>query len=126
MSYTEIADVLFISPRSVRRYVDLYLSTGELEPKKQRHGPEQLLSEFEQMTVLQSMVDNPGVYLTELQQQLYDTTGTWVHVSTICCTVHRLGFTRKRIQHIALQCSDEQRAQFMAEISMFDLACWCG
>lgn len=120
MSYAQIADVLFMSQRSVRRYVDLYLSTGDIEPAKQRHGPEQLLSEFEQLTVLQSMIDHPGIYLTELQQLLYDATGTWVHVSTICRTVHHLGFTRKRLQHIALQRSDELRAQFMAEISVFN------
>lgn len=120
MNYAEIADVLFMSQRSVRRYVDIYQSTGDVEPRKQRHGPEQLLSNFEQITVLQSMIDRPGIYLTELQQQLNDVTGTWVHISTICRTVHRLGFTRKHLQHIALQCSDEQRAQYMAEISIFD------
>ncbi len=68
MSYAAIADILFMSQRSVQRYVDLYQSTGVVEPKKQRHGPEQVLSEFEQITVLQSMVDRPGIYLSELQQ----------------------------------------------------------
>ena len=100
--------------------MELYQSTGDVEPGKQRHGPEQLLSEFEQITVLQSMVHRPGIYLAELQQQLYNATGTWVHIFTICRTVHRLGFTRKRLQYIALQRSDELRAQYMAEISVFD------
>ena len=30
------------------------------------------------------MIDNPSVYLIELQNKLLDTTGTWVHESTIC------------------------------------------
>lgn len=120
MSYAEVADVLFMSQRSVQRYVDLYQSTGDVEPQKHRHGPEQILSDFEQITVLQSMIDRPGICLSELQQQLSDATGTWVHISTLCRTVHRLGFTRKRLQHIALQCSEERRAQYMAEISIFD------
>ena len=77
-------------------------------------------SEFEQIIVLQSMIDRPGIYLAELQQQLNDVTGIWVHISTICRTVHRLGFSRKHLQHIALQRSDEKRAQYMAEISIFD------
>ena len=120
MSYAEIAELLFMSQRSVQRYVYLYQSTGDVEPRKQRHGPERLLSEFEQITVLQSMIDRPGIYFAELQQQLNDATGIWVHISTICRTVQRLGFSRKRLQHIALQCSDEKRAQYMAEISIFD------
>lgn len=119
LSYAEIADILFISERSVCRYVDLYQSTGDVQPKKQRHGPEQLLNDFENITLLQCMINRPGICLAELQQQLNDITGTWVHLSTICRTVHRLGFTRKRLQHIALQCSEEQRARFKAEISIF-------
>jgi len=55
MSYDEIADILFMS----QRYVALYQSSSDVEPRKQRPGPEQLLSEFEQITVLQSMIDMP-------------------------------------------------------------------
>ena len=60
------------------------------------------------------------MYLEELQSELYELTGTWVHVSTICRTVQHLGLTRKKVQRIALQCSEELQLQFMAEISMFD------
>ena len=62
----------------------------------------------------------PTMYLEELQSELYDLTGTWVHVSTICRTVQRLGLTRKKVQLVALQCSMEMQARFMAEISLFD------
>ena len=119
MSYTEIADVLYISQRSVSRYIELYQSTGDVQPTVQRHGPERVLSELEQITVIQSLIAKPGMFLTELQQRLNDLTGTWVHLSTICRTVHRLGFMRKRLQHIAFQRSEESRAHFMAEISIF-------
>ena len=47
-------------------------------------------------------------------------TGTYVHNSTICHTVQHLGFCRKQLQRIALQCSDDLRNRFMAEISHFD------
>ena len=87
-----------------------------------------MLSDFEQITVLQSMIDRPGVCLSELQQQLSDATGTWVHVSTLCRTVHRLRFIRKCLQHRVLQCSEEHRAQYMAEITIFDpsMLVWVG
>ena len=98
----------------------IFFSTGNVDPEKQRYGPECLLSEFEQTTVLQAMIDNPSVYLIELQNRLFDTTGTWVHESTICRTVHRLGFSRKKLQYIAFGRSEYLRAKFIADISIFD------
>ena len=116
----EVADLLFMSKKSVDRYISLYQSTGSVEPKKQHHGPQHVLSEFEQISLLQSLDNKPTMYLEELQSELYELTGTWVHQSTICRTVHHLGLTRKKVQRIALQCSEELQLQFMAEISMFD------
>ena len=116
----EVGKMLFISERSVRRYVDHFHSTGNVDPAKQQHGPQCLLSEFEQTIVLQVMIDNPSVYLIELQNKLFDTTGTWVHESTICRTIHRLSFTRKKLQHIAFGRSEDLRAKFVADISIFD------
>ena len=43
----EVADLLFMSKRSVDRYISLYQSTGSVEPKKQCHGPPCVLSDFE-------------------------------------------------------------------------------
>ena len=60
------------------------------------------------------------MYLNEIQAKLCDVIGTMVHESTICRTIHHLGFTRKKIEHIAFQRSDDLRAQFMSEISIFD------
>ena len=121
-SADEIADVLFICKRSVERYLSLYHATGSVAPKNQQHGPSRLLSEFEQVALLQSLMIKPTMYLEELQTELYDLTGTWVHVSTICRTVlvQRLGLTRKKVQLVDLQCSMEMQARFMAEISIFD------
>ena len=120
MNYAEVGNMLFISERSVRRYVDLFFSTGNVDPEKQRHGSQCLLNEFEQTTVLQALIDNPSVYLIELQKKLFDTTGTWVHESTIYRTVHHFGFTRIKLQHIAYGRSEDQRAKFIADISIFD------
>ena len=120
LSYAEVSDLLYMSERSVRRYTELYFTTGDVKPCRQRHGPVPLLSETEQLTVLQSMIYKPTIYLEELQHDLHEAFGTWVHLSTICRTVHRLGFTRKRVQQIAIQCSETLRNEYMAEISMFD------
>ena len=75
----EVADLLFMSKRSVDRYISLYQSTGSVEPKKQRHGPPCILSDFEKISLIQSLVNKPTMYLEELQSELYELTGTRVH-----------------------------------------------
>jgi len=54
--------------------------------KNQRHGTLPFLSDFEEMTVLQTFLDKPGLYLREVQQELFDVTGSWYDCSTICRT----------------------------------------
>ena len=120
MSFTNVGELLFISEKSVRRYVELFFRTGDVQPTKQKHGPQLLLSDFEQTLVIQLIIDKPSVYLNEIQAKLCDATGTIVHESTICRTIHHLGFTRKKIEHIAFQRSDDLRANFKSDISIFD------
>ena len=98
----------------------MYHSTGDVVANHQQHGPQGILTEFEQISILQSLANNPTMYLDELQSELFDLTGTSVHISTICRTVQRLGLTRKKVQLVALQCSISKQAQFMAEIFMFE------
>ena len=120
MSFEEVGDLLYMSARSVRRYVEKFYRFGAVDPASHRHGPEPSLTDFEQLTVLQSLLDNPSMYLDEIQLQLANTTGTVVHISTICRTIHRLGMTRQKLRYIAIQQSMDQRALFMVDISMFD------
>ena len=120
MSYEEVSELLFISEQSIRRYVNLFHMTGNVEPTKQRHGPPRLLNDFEQTLLIQLIVNSPSIYLSEVQARLYDATGTTVHESTIRRTIHYLGFTRKKIEHIAYQRSNTLRAEFMSDISIFD------
>ena len=85
-----------------------------------KHRPERKLSEFEELTVLQSFLNNPGIHLNEVQQELLDITGTWVSLATICKTAHRLGLTRQKKKKIAIRRSEVLRAKYMAEIEAFD------
>ena len=120
MTPSEIAEVLFMSKRSVQRYLSLFYANGSVAPKERTGGPGKILTELEQFTVIQSLIHTPSLFLHELQSQLYDTTGKWIHPSTICRTIKQLHFTRKSVQTIALQQSEEARIKFMAEASMYD------
>ena len=79
MTYTEIAAVLFMCTRekSVYRYLSQFHATGSVEPKELSGDRNKGLTEFESFTV-QSILHKQTAYLEEIQQGLFDTTGTWV------------------------------------------------
>lgn len=118
-SSTDISKLLNISSRTVERYLELFSSTGDVLPAVRRNGPARLLDQHEQLVLLRLIIEVPGIYLSEIQQELH-TFGIEVSVPTICRTLRFMGCSRQRIQHIALQRSDECRARFMAEISIYD------
>ena len=62
-----IARDLYVSPRSVERWVKLFDMTGNVSPKESRHGPSRKLNEFEELTVLQMLLTSSGIYLHEVQ-----------------------------------------------------------
>ena len=66
-------------------------------------------------------MSNPGIFLRELQAE-FQKAGCHVDVSTICRAVNKIGLSRQKITHIALQRSELLRAQFIAEMSAFDPA----
>ena len=120
LSPATISQQLCISERSVRRYLKLFVFFVDVQPKKQRHGPQLLLGEFEQLTLLRLILENTGIYLHEIQDKFSDLFGVNVSVSTICRTLRIMGCCRRVIRHVALQRSDESRARFMADILVFD------
>ena len=78
------------------------------------------------MVVLRIILSKPGIYLAEVQSELLAMFGTTISISTICRTLRYMGCTRQVIQQIAIQRSDEKRAEFMAEVSAYDLPCSSG
>ena len=65
----EVRKLLYMSSRSVRRYTEKYYTTSTVRPANQRHGPPRILTYFEQLTVLQLLLD-----IDEIQRELYDFT----------------------------------------------------
>ena len=93
--------------------------TGDVTLRTQRHGPEKLLGEFEQIVLLQLISDNVGIYLHELQK-FYRRFGVCVSVPTKCRTLKNTDCSRRVIRHVALQRSDKLQDEFMADMSLYD------
>ena len=118
-SVKDIGRELYVSESSVERFIHLFRVTGDVLPKKQRYGPLPILNEFEELTVLQTLLDKPGIYLREVQEELNDITGTWISCSTICRTAKKLGLSRQALRRIAIQLSDIHRARHLSEMDEF-------
>jgi transposase len=58
-----IASLLGICERTARRYLDSFQRTGDVLPKKHRSGPLPLLGEFEQLTLVRLLSQNPCMKL---------------------------------------------------------------
>ena len=93
--------------------------TGNISPKESRHGSSCKLSEFEELTVLQTLLTSPGTFLHKVQSELFET-GTWIDCSTIWRCVHRWGMSRQKMTNVALQRSDVKRTEFIAKMMQFN------
>ena len=113
-----ISKRLYVSESTVRRIVVLFRRYGDIEPKEQRHGPHRMLSDFELVTVLQILLEQPGTYLRELQERLLEK-GSLISLPTLCRTAKRLGLTRQVMRRVMIQRSDVQRARYLCDIQEF-------
>ena len=119
----DISQHLSVSQSSVYRYIELFELfelTGDVKPRSYRHGPPKLLGDMEQLLLLRLILHHPGIYLGEIRAKLLSKFGITVNISTICRTLKFMGCTRQVIQRVALQRSDEQRAKFIADVSVYD------
>ena len=82
------------------------------------HSLGSLMKSHERL-LLAVLMETPTLYLHEMCKHILDTTEVVVLESTICRLLRRHGFTRKKIRHVALQCSTELRALFMAQAPSF-------
>ena len=94
--------------------------TGNVSPKESRHRSSCKLSEFEELTVLQTLLTSPGTFVHKVQSELFETTGMWIDCSTICRYAHRWGMSRQKMTNVALQRSDVKRAEFITEMMQFN------
>ena len=100
MPAEDVAELICVSVSSVYRY---FQTTGDVRPLFKRNGPVGELCEHEKLLLLDLELARSGIYLRELQQELYSRTLHWIDTSIICRTMHRIGMTHQVIRHIALQ-----------------------
>ena len=119
-SYRDIAKNLNISVGTVHNIWQKFEATGDISKEVPRERErERVLDEYHEILILGVLAVHPDMYLSELCIYIHSSTGTLVSNSTISRVLKRHGYTRKKIQHIALQRCEDLRAQFVAEVLCF-------
>ena len=77
------------------------------------------LDHLHELYIIGLLVENPGLYLSEICQNIHAATGVTVSGSTVCRLLQRNGLTRKKIVQVAKQRCIEYRGKFMAEILQY-------
>ena len=125
LHYQEIAANLNVALGTVYNINRLFVDTGDVIPKKvPRREHLRSLTHTDELLILGLIIDSPSSYHSELCSAIRDVCGKCVSPSTVCKVIHRPGFTRKKLQHVAKQRSLQNRAEYMAEIQMYDSDCF--
>lgn len=61
-------------------------------------GADTSLTVYHELFILQTVLENPSVYLHEIQRRVAEVTTTLIDESTICCYLHRPNFSRKKTE----------------------------
>lgn len=109
---------LCVANSTVWRILDRFECTGCVTPNAAT-SRDHALHEHDEMLLIQMVCENPSVHLHEVQGKLHEVTCTDASIATICRSLKRSRFSRKKVQSITLQRSGRLRAECEAEVSVY-------
>ena len=77
MQLARIAEITCVSERTVRWYLHLFHTTGDVQPIKGYYGRQPLFGDYEQLTLLRLILENTGIFLHEIQEKLHEEFGVY-------------------------------------------------
>lgn len=121
LSNTEIARRLNVDHSTVSRTVQLFEETGTVCSIQGYHENTcKKLSAYDELAIIEAIVNQPSLYLYEIQYTVLSTTGNDLSIPTICKYLHKQNFSRKKFTFRAQQRSEELRAKFLTDVSVFE------
>ena len=94
----EIAFQLFVCPRTVQRICQKFVLTGNVVAERAgRPVGTTTLHRHEEYIIMEAILKEPATRLHQLASTIQEQTGSEFDVSTLCRTLHRLGFTNKKV-----------------------------
>lgn len=124
LSYRQIAKNLNVDVSTVCRVINIFDETGDVCKRKHPQGHNhhrKRLTPTDEFLILELVAEKPGIYLRELQTEVYKASGTQISFSTICTFLHKNGFTHCKLSRTSGQQSDFLRCHFMEDVSIFNI-----
>ena len=100
----------------VHRTVELFLKTGDVEKKYDGSNLIRKVTDEIKYFIIHVVLDNPGIMLHEIQNEILTTFNTRIAESTICQILHKL---QKKMCIAATQQDEMLRALFVSEVSFY-------
>lgn len=122
LTFKEIARNLNVDPSTACRINNLFLITGDVQPKMRagmRREDIRKIDSNVELFIVGLILDEPKLYLSEVCKAVFDYSGVVVSEATICRLFRKYGITRKKIRRVALQQSAVLRGQFMADVLLY-------
>ena len=116
-----VACNLSVDPSTVQRVCKKFELVGTVEKKKYicSNHPLKKLTKPVQFVLLHLVLRRPGIYLTEIQQELFVQLGLKVSAALICNFLKKSNFTRKKMQLIAAQRDEDVRSTFVIDVTIY-------
>ena len=98
-SYIDIAKNLNVDVSTVRRILNLFWTTGDVQKRKYPLNAvkaSQKLIDVAQLFIINLLLDRPGIFLQEIQTELDEQLGIEVTASCICKFPKKNDFSRQR------------------------------
>ena len=96
-----VAATLFISPRTVERYISKCLNTGEVKSEKLGQPFNSFaMHPHVEFVIMEAVLEHQDKTLAEIAYDVYEQTGSESAVSSILRYLKRNSFTRKRVCQI--------------------------
>ncbi len=122
LTLDRVAANLCVDTSTVYRIVKQFETCGVVRKKPySAQNTTVKLTKPVQLTILHLVLQKPGIYLWEIQQELRLMYGLDISPSSVCNFLKRSNFSRKKMQLIALQRDQELRATFVSDVSLYPM-----
>ena len=120
LTLEKVAKNLCVDTSTVFRVLKQFNNNGTVNKKSyvSSNGPMKLTKSV-QLTVLNLVLDNPGIYLWEIQQMLLSMFTLDVSPSALCTFLKKSNFSRKKMQLVAAQQDQDLRSTFVSDVSIY-------
>ena len=120
MTTSGVARNLGVDKATVCRTMALFHATGHVRKKPYpTEKANRKLTIPGQLLVMQLVLDNPGIYLHEIQDKLAEVLMLEVSIATIFRCLKANGFTRQKLRTTAIQQDEYLRQQYVQDISVY-------